>query len=106
MILIPCPWCGLRNANEFAYGHERKPRPDPNSASQAEWRAYLYDKRNPAGWTQELWYHRYGCRKFLRVERHTVTNEVRRCEPAAPLGRAAALHGPGPEPPDPSGDAA
>jgi len=89
VILIPCPWCGPRNSNEFAYGHERKLRPNPGTTSQAEWRAYLYDKRNPAGWTSETWYHRAGCRKFLLVERHTVTNQIRSCTPAAPLGLAA-----------------
>jgi len=97
VILIPCPYCGPRNSNEFAYSHERTPRPSPATTSQAEWRAYLYDKRNPAGWTSETWYHRAGCRKFLRVERHTVSNEIRGCEPAAPLGTV---------PPEPPGDAA
>ncbi len=67
MILIPCPHCGPRNSSEFAYVGERRPRPDPNATTPAEWRAYLYEKRNPAG---------------LAVERHTVTNEVRRAEPA------------------------
>jgi heterotetrameric sarcosine oxidase delta subunit len=50
MILIPCPHCGPRNSSEFAHAGERRPRPDPNAATPAEWRAYLYDKRNPAGW--------------------------------------------------------
>ena len=44
-----------------------------------------FDKRNPAGWTSEKWYHGFGCRRFLYIERHTVTNEVRACAPAAPL---------------------
>ena len=85
MILIPCPHCGPRNSSEFHYAGERAPRPDPNAASQTEWRAYLFDKRNPAGWTGEKWYHGFGCRRFLYVERHTVTNEIRACAPAAPL---------------------
>jgi heterotetrameric sarcosine oxidase delta subunit len=82
MILIPCPHCGPRNSSEFAYVGERKARPDPNTATPVAWRAYLYDKRNPAGWTTESWYHRFGCRKYLVVERHTVTNEVRAAHPA------------------------
>ena len=91
MILIPCPHCGPRNSSEFAYVGERRPRPDPNAATPAEWRSYLYDKRNPAGWTSENWYHRFGCRKYLVVERHTVSGEVRRAEPAdQPRTRSAA----------------
>jgi heterotetrameric sarcosine oxidase delta subunit len=85
MILIPCPHCGPRNSSEFHYAGERAPRPDPNAASQTQWRVYLFDKRNPAGWTIEKWYHGLGCRRFLYVERHTVTNEIRACTPAAPL---------------------
>jgi sarcosine oxidase, subunit delta len=84
MILIPCPWCGPRNSQEFGYSGESKRRPDPNAATPQEWRAYLYLKTNPTGWVTETWYHRSGCRRFLAVERHTVTNEIRSsAKPAA-----------------------
>jgi len=76
VILLPCPHCGPRNASEFRYVGELAHRPDPNTTGTGEWRAYLYLKRNPAGWTTETWLHRAGCRRFLVVERHTVTNEV------------------------------
>jgi heterotetrameric sarcosine oxidase delta subunit len=84
VMLIPCPHCGPRNANEFVWAGERRPRPDPAAATTtpAAWRAYLYERLNPAGWTTEHWYHRFGCRRYLLVERHTVSNEIRRCEPA------------------------
>jgi heterotetrameric sarcosine oxidase delta subunit len=92
VIEIPCPHCGPRNSSEFVWAGERQSRPDPGAGAlqpssattttPAEWRAYLYERRNPAGWTSEHWYHRFGCRRYLLVERHTVTNEVRRCEPA------------------------
>jgi heterotetrameric sarcosine oxidase delta subunit len=82
VILIPCPHCGPRNASEFAYQGEGKPRPDPATASPAEWRSYLYNHANPCGWTTEGWYHRAGCRRCITVERHTLTNEVRRAVPA------------------------
>jgi heterotetrameric sarcosine oxidase delta subunit len=77
VILVPCPHCGPRNASEFRNFGEPKHRPDPEHASPEEWRAYLYRKRNPAGWTPETWYHAMGCRTFFTVERHTVTNEIR-----------------------------
>jgi heterotetrameric sarcosine oxidase delta subunit len=37
----------------------------------------LYEKDNVAGWTRETWYHGLGCRRFIAVERNTVTNETR-----------------------------
>ena len=86
MILLPCPHCGPRNAAEFRHLGELVPRPDPATAGPAEWRAYLYLRRNPAGWVTERWLHRAGCRKFLTVERHTVTNEVRSVRPAGEDG--------------------
>jgi sarcosine oxidase, subunit delta len=75
--LIPCPHCGQRNVSEFAYKGEARPRPDPRSVTPAEWRDYLYTHANPAGWISEGWYHRAGCRRFISIERHTVTNEIR-----------------------------
>jgi len=77
VILLPCPHCGPRNVSEFRYYGEESARPDPNAATAEEWRAYLYLKCNPAGWTTETWWHASGCRAFFLAERHTVTNEVR-----------------------------
>ena len=53
MILIPCPHCGPRNSDEFVWAGERPRRPDPaaTTTTPAEWRAYLYERVNPAGWT-------------------------------------------------------
>lgn len=79
MIILPCPHCGPRDAAEFAYVGERTPRPDPNVATQREWRAYLYLRRNPAGRVDELWYHRAGCERYLAVSRDTVTGEIHEC---------------------------
>ncbi|MGH9303140.1 MAG: sarcosine oxidase subunit delta [Acidimicrobiales bacterium] len=81
MILIKCPYCGPRNSSEFHYAGEIKARPDPKTATKTEWRDYLYDKDNPAGWTHERWFHSAGCGQFLLAERHTVTNELRSTRP-------------------------
>lgn len=80
MMLMPCPECGPRNVSEFRYLGEETERPDPGRATPAEWRRYLYEKRNPAGVTSETWFHASGCRAFLRVERNTLTNEVGRVD--------------------------
>jgi heterotetrameric sarcosine oxidase delta subunit len=77
LILIPCPYCGPRNSNEFAHRGEGHSRPNVEGVSPEEWRSYLYVRRNPAGWTRETWFHRFGCGRFFVAERNTVTNEVR-----------------------------
>jgi heterotetrameric sarcosine oxidase delta subunit len=76
VINLACPHCGPRDAAEFAYVGERTTRPDPNAATPQEWRAYLYLRANPAGWADELWFHRAGCGRYLAVHRHRTTGEV------------------------------
>lgn len=75
MLLIVCPHCGPRNSDEFAYRGEIVPRPSPD-VDEAGWRRYLYTRENRAGWQTERWFHVSGCRRFLDIERHTVTNEI------------------------------
>ena len=77
MPLLPCPHCGPRTVDEFTYVGEQAVRPDPAATGREEWRAYLYLRRNSAGWTRERWLHRAGCGRYLELERHTVTGEVR-----------------------------
>lgn len=81
-MLVPCPWCGPRNASEFRSHGEATSRPRGPNPDPAAWRTYLYMRQNPAGWTNETWYHGTGCRRFVVVERHTVTNEIRSVWPA------------------------
>jgi len=81
VIRIPCPYCGGRNSSEFRHVGETGSRPDPATATPGQWRAYLYERSNPMGWTTETWFHTMGCRRFVRVERHTVTNEIRSAQP-------------------------
>jgi heterotetrameric sarcosine oxidase delta subunit len=82
VIQIPCPYCGPRNSTEFRHVGEARRRPDPASAERTEWRRYLYVHDNPLGWVHETWFHGSGCRRFLDVERHTGSNEVRSARPA------------------------
>jgi len=76
MLVITCPHCGMRNANEFTFGGELSTRPVAD-ADLASWRDYLYTRRNVAGWEEEQWLHVSGCRRLLVVERNTITNEIR-----------------------------
>lgn len=77
MILVPCPHCGPRNASEYRYVGEQRTRPDPATSGPERWRSYLYLRTNAAGWVTETWYHRAGCRRYVTIERDTVSNEVR-----------------------------
>jgi heterotetrameric sarcosine oxidase delta subunit len=97
MMMVPCPWCGPRDAGEFRQAGEMVPRPDPAEATPEQWRAYLYLRANARGWVTETWYHRMGCRRYVVLKRHTETHEFR---PAPPADSKA------PEPRDPESQAA
>jgi sarcosine oxidase subunit delta len=89
MLLVPCPWCGARGAQEFRFVGDARTRPDPVTTEPDQWRSYLYTKANEATWTTETWFHRAGCRRYLVVERHRVTNEIRVARPPAAQQRMA-----------------
>lgn len=80
MMLLPCPHCGVRNVSEFRYVGEAKARPDPNTATPAQWRRYLYFQDNQLGWVRETWYHSAGCATYFLIERHTGSNQTRDAE--------------------------
>ena len=80
MLVIICPHCGPRNSDEFTYQGELKRRPQVAVTAPGEWRRYLYMRDNLAGWVSERWFHGSGCRRYLMLERHTVTNEIRDVE--------------------------
>ena len=74
----PCPYCGPRDAQEFAYlGDATVERPDPAAAdAPARFHDYVYLRENPAGPHSELWRHSAGCRQWLAVRRDTTTHEI------------------------------
>jgi sarcosine oxidase subunit delta len=72
---IPCPYCGSRDINEFAYsGDATVTRPSGDDAEAMF--DYVYLRDNPAGIHQEHWYHAAGCRAWLKVTRNVTTHEV------------------------------
>lgn len=83
MLYLPCPWCGPRDETEFRYGGEAGVAypGDPDALDDAAWAEFLFVRANPKGWFRERWVHTAGCRQWFTVERHTVTNEVRRAQP-------------------------
>jgi heterotetrameric sarcosine oxidase delta subunit len=77
MLRIECPWCGARDESEFRYrGDATHVRPAAD-ASPADFVAFVYERENPRGWHLEWWLHTGGCRRLLKVQRHTVTHEIR-----------------------------
>ena len=75
MLLIPCPHCGPRPEVEFRCGGEAHVRrPDPATATDAEWADYLFNRKNPKGVCLERWHHAHGCQRWFNVARHTVND--------------------------------
>jgi sarcosine oxidase subunit delta len=78
MLRIPCPYCGIRDQDEFRFGGEsRARRPEnPDQLSDEEWAEYLFYRDNVKGRHEELWVHSYGCRQWFNVTRDTCTHEI------------------------------
>ncbi|MBB6489514.1 sarcosine oxidase subunit delta [Rhizobium lusitanum] len=74
--LISCPHCGTRPKEEFTIkGDASLGRPAADAGSQ-DWYNYVYLRDNPKGLHKEYWHHSSGCRRWLIVERDTVTHKV------------------------------
>ena len=73
---LTCPHCGERDLREFTYrGHAIALSRPGEGSDPADWDDYLHNRENPAGLTQDLWYHD-PCGTWLVVERNTNTHEV------------------------------
>jgi methylglutamate dehydrogenase subunit B len=89
-MLILCPYCGARDAQEFSYRGDANPvRPDPAAPDAAAlFHDYVYLRDNPAGAHRELWYHGAGCRRWVEVDRDTLTHVIEATRFAGPGRRA------------------
>jgi methylglutamate dehydrogenase subunit B len=77
MLRIACPWCGERDETEFRYrGDASRARPMADAGLDA-FTTFVFQRNNPRGWHVEWWLHVGGCRRLLRVVRHTLTHEIR-----------------------------
>ena len=78
MLLIPCPWCGPRDAAEFHYGGQAglSYPVDPESLDDAAWADVLFMRDNPKGVWTERWSHTAGCRRWFDLQRDTATNRI------------------------------
>lgn len=76
MLLISCPWCGLRDEIEFRCGGESHIARPPDAVDDRVWSDYLFARTNPKGIHRERWVHAAGCRRWFNVARDTVTHEI------------------------------
>ena len=76
MLQIPCPWCGVRDEEEFRCGGESHVVRPPAEAGDAQWADYLFNRTNPRGVQYERWLHGFGCGRWFNVVRDTVTHEI------------------------------
>ncbi|MHB0773022.1 sarcosine oxidase subunit delta [Bradyrhizobium sp. 1.29L] len=80
---IPCPHCGPRDVQEFAYlGDASRRRPDGLAATETAMFEYVYLRDNRRGFHDEFWYHSAGCHAWLVVRRDTLTHRIETVLPA------------------------
>jgi sarcosine oxidase subunit delta len=72
---IPCPFCGDRDASDFAYRGDAAPI-RPGDGDAGAFYDYVYLRDNPAGPIDEHWYHAQGCRNWIVVTRDTRTHAI------------------------------
>lgn len=89
MFIIDCPHCGPRDALEFSYGEDASAQAPALDAGSEQWFEFIYQRTNPRGNHWEYWQHIAGCRRWLRVQRDTVSHVVNSVEDAGGLTRAA-----------------
>lgn len=76
-MLIPCPLCGPRDLREFTPKGAASYAVRPGGEVWSDdWHNYLHLRDNPAGPSNELWWHGSGCGAWLLVERDTTTHAI------------------------------
>ncbi len=81
-MLIPCPYCGPREVDEFTYIGDGARRRPPDDDDFDAWFAWVYLRDNPRGPHTEIWHHTHGCRQHLIVRRDTVDHAIADVRPA------------------------
>ena len=76
MLQIPCPWCGVRDEEEFRFGGPSHVSRPATGASDAQLADYLFNRENPRGTHYERWHHAFGCGRWFNIARDTLTHEI------------------------------
>lgn len=92
MLILECPYCNvMADETELAPGHEAHLKRFGPGASDADFEAYMFDRKNPKGVHFERWRHAYGCGKWFLAARDTATLEVFATYPAQVSGPPEAV---------------
>ncbi len=75
MMQIECPHCGPRAQAEFTY-ERTVDSVVPLDATPKDAMGILFARANPRGVDEEIWRHTFGCRAWIVLARHRVTNEI------------------------------
>jgi sarcosine oxidase, subunit delta len=77
MLILTCPYCGIdADETDLHGGGEAHITRHGADASEDDFEAYLFHKKNPRGVHFERWRHVYGCGKWFHAARDTMTLEV------------------------------
>lgn len=72
---IPCPHCGTRTLEEWVYGEVFEVPANVEGAAQRDIdRGFMHN--NVEGTVHEAWFHLYGCRRWVKVTRDTITDQI------------------------------
>jgi sarcosine oxidase subunit delta len=82
MKIMVCPLNGPRPVLEFAYGGEVRPGPDPDTCTDAEWSAHVFNRSGSPGVKYEWWCHIASGFWFIAL-RDTAEDRVLATYPAA-----------------------
>ena len=77
MKMIHCPINGPRPIQEFHFGGEFRPMPDPAKATDEQWADYVFNRNGEPGVKKEWWYHVPSDTWFI-AERDNRTDEFLR----------------------------
>jgi heterotetrameric sarcosine oxidase delta subunit len=75
MMQLTCPHCGPRAQAEFVY-ERTVDSVVPLDAAPEDAMTTLFTRTNPRGVDDEIWRHTFGCRAWMVITRHRVTNDI------------------------------
>ena len=77
MKIIHCPINGPRPLQEFTFGGEVRPMPEPAAATDEAWADYVFNRAGEPAVKREWWYHIASGTWFI-AERDTRTDDIGR----------------------------
>ena len=74
---LTCPVNGPRPLQEFQFGGELRPMPDPSSTDDDLWADYVFNRNGEPAVKREWWYHIPSGVWFV-AERDNVTDDIQK----------------------------